>query len=645
MLRHKQSIDSVVFGLEKVPLPAVVTDRHGDFVWANDRFKRLVKKQDIRPGETIDDMISLDLHSPNPLNFAHPDEMSSAPPDVIIGGRTYTMHVEPIGMLVGSVFVASASHPLKTSALEVSRGLPPGDSRILEAFYLLSEELNRGRTDEDLILLFVKVFKDLFPDRLLCIKLFDQETGEFQQIYANGRLREESRSAVRLSKRSVIEHGLDTKKGDALLREAEIIVAGDYLPIFEDGIEGFDVPLYDGRILYGILNFEYWKNENLLLMDRAIAVPVAHQLSASLRNAALISETTFLKDYLEKLLDQANAPVMVVDGERQIAVFNQAMERHTGYDRKTYLGQDIIQFVPEPEKERIASVMLRAILGEPQTGIEINIPKADGRGEANLVFNLAPIRSRENDLEGIILVGQDLTEIKRLQQQVIRSEKLATLGQVAAGVAHEVSNPLTFIAVYANYLNKKLTGVIEPKDSEKIKRIVEAAARIQTFTRELVTYGRPSRETPTLLDVASLLDRARSFCEHLIERSRAKVTLHVTSDIRQIHGIRGHLEQVFVNLFTNACHAFGKTGGHLSVDARNKEDRWIIITVKDSGCGIAQDNIHEIFEPFFTTKPEGQGTGLGLSIVRNILTEHKGDIEVRSVPDKGTVFTVTLPAD
>lgn len=634
-----------MFGLERVPLPAIVTDRRGDLVWANDRFKALVKKQDIRPGKAIKKIISLDLRSTSPLNFAHPEEMSLTPPSVIIGEQTYTMHVESIGMLVGSVFIASEENPLKIRALDTSSRLPPGDSRILEAFYLLSEELNRGQSDENLILLFLKVYQDLFPDRLLCIKLFDQETREFQQIYANGRLKEESHSSVRLSNRSVIEHGLDTKEGKALLREAKIIVTGEYLPIFEDGIQGFDIPLYDGRVLYGILNFEYWKNQDLLPMDRTIAVPVAHQMSASLRNAALISETTFLKDYLEKLLDQANAPVIVVDEERQVTVFNQAMERQTGYSRETYLGQDIIHFIPEPEKERIASVLLGAILGEPQTGVEINIPKADGTGETNLVFNLAPIRSQENDREGIILVGQDLTEIKRLQRQVIRTEKLATLGQVAAGVAHEVSNPLTFITVYANYLSQKLTGVIDPKDSEKIKRIVEAAARIQTFTRELVTYGRPSRETPRLLDVTSLLERARSFCEHLIEKSRAEVTLHVTPDIRQIHGIRGHLEQVFVNLFTNACHAFGKMGGHLLVDAHNKDDQWIIITVEDSGCGIAQDDIKMIFEPFFTTKPEGQGTGLGLSIVRNILAEHNGDIEVRSNPDKGTVFTVTLPAN
>jgi PAS domain S-box-containing protein len=358
----------------------------------------------------------------------------------------------------------------------------------------------------------------------------------------------------------------------------------------------------------------------------------------------LIAETTLLKDYLAKILDQAAAPVVVINRDRAVVVVNQAMELQTGRNRDDFLGKDLISFVADTERERLTAVLLRVMLGEQKSSQSLRFPHIDGKREANIVFNLAPVLSAETDVEGIILVGQDLSEIRNLQQQIIHSEKLATLGQVAAGVAHEVSNPLTFIAVYANYLYKKLEGVIDASDVEKIKRIVEAAARIQTFTRELVTYGRPSREKSTLLDVQSLLERALSFCEHLIDQSDATATLEVETGIKQIDGIRGHLEQVFVNLITNACHAMEGGGGEIRVTARVEEDNWVVIETADTGCGILPEHLESVFEPFFTTKPEGLGTGLGLSIVRNILTEHHGSISVQSTPRQGAVFTVKLPA-
>jgi PAS domain S-box-containing protein len=367
-------------------------------------------------------------------------------------------------------------------------------------------------------------------------------------------------------------------------------------------------------------------------------------MCASIRNARLIAETTLLKDYLAKILDQAASPVVVINRDRSVVVVNQAMEIQTGRSREAYLGKDLVSFVAEAEQEQFTGALLRVMLGEQKFSRSFKFPHTDGKREADIVFNLAPVLSSENDVEGVILVGQDLSQIRSLQQQIIHTEKLATLGQVAAGVAHEVSNPLTFIAVYANYLQKKLDGVIEPSDVEKIKRIVDAAFRIQTFTRELVTYGRPSREKSMLLDVQSLLERALSFCEHLIAQSNAASVLRVEKGIKQIDGIRGHLEQVFVNLITNACHAMDPTGGEIRISARMDGADWIVIDTADTGCGILKEHLECVFEPFFTTKPEGLGTGLGLSIVRNILTEHQGEISVVSEPKKGAVFTVRLPA-
>jgi len=243
-----------------------------------------------------------------------------------------------------------------------------------------------------------------------------------------------------------------------------------------------------------------------------------------------------------------------------------------------------------------------------------------------------------------VFVGQDLTEVRDLQKQVIHTEKLATLGQVAAGVAHELNNPLTSITVYTNYLFKKLAGAIDEADLAKLGRVRDAAERIQSFSRDLVTYARPSGEEPTLIRVEDLLERSLSFCEHLVAEYEADVSLDVAADLRAVYGIRGQLEQVCVNLLTNACHALPDEGGKISVTARPLGDDRIEIVFADTGCGIPAANLDRVFEPFFSTKDQGEGTGLGLSIVRNILDNHDGEISVKSEVNRGTTFTVVLYA-
>jgi signal transduction histidine kinase len=284
------------------------------------------------------------------------------------------------------------------------------------------------------------------------------------------------------------------------------------------------------------------------------------------------------------------------------------------------------------------------VRGDQARGIEVHLPRAGAGGPAHISFNSAAISSAAGEIEAVIFVGQDLTEIRALQKQVIHSEKLATLGQVAAGVAHELNNPLTSITVYGNYLLRKLSGAIDPADQRKLERVVEAAERIQSFTRDLVTYARPSGEEPVLIRVVELVERALSFCEHLVVEYSADIGVAIATDLPPIYGIRGQLEQVLVNLLTNACHAMRPNGGRIEITARALDEERIELVVADSGAGIAPEHLGHIFEPFFTTKDQGEGTGLGLSIVRNILDNHNGAIRVESEPGRGARFVITLYA-
>lgn len=238
---------------------------------------------------------------------------------------------------------------------------------------------------------------------------------------------------------------------------------------------------------------------------------------------------------------------------------------------------------------------------------------------------------------------ENQAETEALRLQIIQAEKLASLGQLAAGIVHELNNPLTSILAYSDYLRREWDrkGGAQA-DAERLRRINEAAERILTFTRDLIAYSRPSVSVPGPVDVRQVLERALVFCEHVI----ATNGVHVERDfhpVRLVSGVAGQLTQVFVNLVTNGCHAMGSRGGtlHLGVDMSESGEQ-VIVRVADSGHGIEPENMARLFEPYFTTKTDGLGTGLGLPIVQNIVKSHGGTIHAENGPT-GAVFVVILP--
>jgi signal transduction histidine kinase len=294
----------------------------------------------------------------------------------------------------------------------------------------------------------------------------------------------------------------------------------------------------------------------------------------------------------------------------------------------------------------------------------------DGSGTSGSTFHVArevaheafsPLR-REMAEQAASVLGAALGRVRtygraeesvrnfhRLQAQVIQTEKLASLGQIVAGVVHELNNPLTSIIAYSDYLTKKLakdSAADLSEDVERVRRIGEAAERILKFTRDLVAYARPTGDArgPVLID--EVIERALVFCEHEFADGRVEVHRDFSTPLPTIAGIPGQLTQVFVNLFTNAAHAMGEVGGLLRIVVRSADSgQSLRIEVMDSGNGIPAEAMPQIFEPFFTTKSDGRGTGLGLSIVRGILDAHGGTIQVSSAPGEGTTFTLTLPIE
>ena len=236
-------------------------------------------------------------------------------------------------------------------------------------------------------------------------------------------------------------------------------------------------------------------------------------------------------------------------------------------------------------------------------------------------------------------------ELRALNSHMVQAEKLASLGQIAAGVVHELNNPLTSIVAYTDYLARKgRTSNADPDDLERLRRIGESAGRMLRFTRDLVTYARPSSETPVAVTIQIVIDQALAFCEHVLAEAGATVERRFSPEMPPVRGMPEQLAQVFVNLVTNACHAMPQGEGRLVISTELvKDGTAILVKVEDNGHGVLEANLSHIFAPFFTTKGEGRGTGLGLSIVKNIIDNHAGEISAENRSPLGTRFLLLLP--
>lgn len=295
--------------------------------------------------------------------------------------------------------------------------------------------------------------------------------------------------------------------------------------------------------------------------------------------------------------------------------------------------RDPARLLPEFAFERVAAI-------EPEGRSSVHIA-ADDAG----YLDSAPIGALIDRLAlALRITIREARAQQSLRDQIIQAEKLASLGKMAAGVVHELNNPLTSILAYSEYLRRKgERSGFDPSDIERLARINEAADRIRRFTRDLIAYSRPSAEKPGAVSLHDIIERALVFCEHLLDQTGVTVEKRF-GEIPPVHGVIDPLTQVFVNLVTNAAHAMHERGGCLGIaTAMSPNDGYITVTLQDEGHGIQADHLPRIFDPFFTTKTDGAGTGLGLSIVRNIVASHGGAIRAAARAPRGTVFYLDLP--
>ncbi|MBX7113263.1 MAG: PAS domain S-box protein [Myxococcaceae bacterium] len=512
-------------------------------------------------------------------------------------------------------------------------------ARLEQALLELGREVAGAMSEEALVAAVARGVKGIFPGRTFCVRITDPRTYGLTSLYAEGRLAESSREGIVLKKSAAEKTHLQTD----IFPARRVRFTTDEVPLlFEGSVQGICAPLVASGQLFGAINVEYPRGMTAdLVTDDRILIQLANQVAVAVRNAKLIDELSFVRKYLEELLEHANALILVVNRDRRVVVFNKAVSTLTGWSKQEVLGQDIFKIIAESDQLKLARVLSASTKGEAVSNAETALLCKNGK-EVRMAYSTSSVTSQMGEVEGVIAIGQDLTRMRELERRVVQAEKLASLGQLAASVVHEINNPMTAVVTYADALLKRSMGQPDApaSDVDKYKKIIDNSERVLRFTRDLVSYARPAKEKPEEVDLNAIAERAIGLCEHVLQKHAITVDRHF-ADIGPFVAVRQHLVQVLVNLITNACHATAPHG-HISVTTRPAGEM-VELVVGDTGSGISAQHLGRIFEPFFTTKADGKGTGLGLSIVQGIVENHGGTVTVKSELEKGTEFTIRLP--
>jgi two-component system sensor histidine kinase HydH len=258
-----------------------------------------------------------------------------------------------------------------------------------------------------------------------------------------------------------------------------------------------------------------------------------------------------------------------------------------------------------------------------------------------LALSISPILDENRRCTGAVIILRDLTEIKHLQEKVRRSQRLAAIGELAAGVAHEVRNPLSSIRGFAQFLVHVLKD--RPQEREYAEIMVKEVDRINNVVTNLLSFARPAKPEPTATDIAKLINHTVRLVEEDARLRNVTIRFSASDGLDKINVDGSQITQVILNLILNALQAV-EFGGNILIDARGVDSNTLKITVQDDGMGIPPDQAEKIFNPFYTTREKG--TGIGLAIVHMIVENHRGEINVVSpVPgkSKGTLITINLP--
>ena len=355
------------------------------------------------------------------------------------------------------------------------------------------------------------------------------------------------------------------------------------------------------------------------------------------------AELELLKEFNESIVESVNVGLLAVDENGCITRCNSTFEEMFGLSREQAVGKDVEEVFDESFAHNLAQILgkSRWHLQEIRHAYKLHATNCEGN---NLILNVAvaPLRSISKEQTGAILVLENVTARVKLEEQLQQSEKLSSIGLLAAGVAHEVNTPLTGVSSYTQMLLQMIPET-DPKHA-LLKKVQKQTERASNIASNLLNFSRAGNGPTefTEIDINKTLDDTLQLLEPQLRKSRVEIVKKYAPNLPKISGNAGKLQQVFTNLILNARDAMFE-GGTITLSTDLKNDNSVLIEVSDTGAGIEPENLGKIYDPFFTTKAVGSGTGLGLAVTYGIIQEHSGTIDVTSEIGKGTTFHLVFP--
>ena len=417
--------------------------------------------------------------------------------------------------------------------------------------------------------------------------------------------------------------------------------------LFDEGIRStISIPLFHDRTL-GVFNLDSTEPAKYSEKDLNILVPIAKHISIALENALLFEEISKEKKEWEKTFDAITDMVWIEDGKQRILRANFTLLSTTGFSSVEVTGKHCRELL-----DRIGIHETDCLCAATTHTKKPSFCELKGTGRSIFHFWAYPLINEEGQLYSIVHYLKDVTAQKQLEQQLIRSEKLASLGTLVAGIAHEINNPLGIIAGYSEALldRAKDRSLLQNKEFEDFPEYLETIHnemfRCKGILRSLLDFARPSGGTFRELDINELIKEVILLVNHRAKRLRHNIELRLNRELPKICADPGNLRQLFMNIIINSMY-FTPAAGSIAIttemDGAGQDADFIKVSVSDTGPGIPDNIIKNIFDPFFTTKPVGEGTGLGLSICHKIVESHNGTIDCESETGLGTTFTIRFP--
>lgn len=352
--------------------------------------------------------------------------------------------------------------------------------------------------------------------------------------------------------------------------------------------------------------------------------------------------------FTEAVLDALPVSLYVVDRDYRIVTWNRHREIGSqGIPRDAVIGRNVFQVLARYPAGKVKHEFERAFVTGQMERLEQQTTAEDGSTQHWLISKVPMLDPETDEVTHVITIGEDVTARVEAVQAIGRADKMAAVGRLAAGVVHEINNPLATISACAEALEHRLEeGAFEGSEAiddlnEYLGLIKNEAFRCKSITNGLLDFSRLRTGDRHLVDLSDTIRSSANLISHQNRSGKVEIAVDLPDEMPLVKADAGHIQQAIIALATNAIDAM-PDGGTVTFSAMADKKR-LLIEVRDTGIGIATEDMSKIFEPFFTTKEVGRGTGLGLAVCYGIVTDHGGRLSVRSSVGKGTTFTIALP--